>query len=710
MDRGGVSIQDLWQVLRRRKLRLLLAAVIGGVLAIAIKEALPVHYTSEALLEVESHTPISSELNPAAEITTPDQVRTEADILQSQALANSVVGALGLANAPDLAAAVQEPTWIDWISIGLQKAQTYVQGLFGPVPPPNRVAAAENLFKQRLRVEASEKSHIVSVYFQSGSPELSAQVVNTLLKTYLAGQVAAKLGVTTQEDQWLTEHLAALQRDVNDAAAKAQAFRDANHLVDIQAGALPAVQLNQQEQNLAIARQELAKAQAAYDTARSRSGSGFNGQEVLGSPLIQRLRQREAEVEQRMANLEQRDGSNSPFLQPVAAELNSIRQQIANQTGKIVSALGRDVELSQLRVTALEEMVAVSQAQARRNVAASAGLAQLNQELEAKRHVYNAFLTRMEQTQLASIKFPTSRIVSPAVAPFKPDGVSRAIVIAVGIIVGLFVAAAIFILRQLLSSRISSAKDVELLTGITPIASVPTLPGIGGLPVPLRILDMGQSGMAETLHALRFAIQEMTSHSPCSRVLVTSSTQDEGKTTLAASLARLSAASGLRVLLVEADLRHPTLSRMLRLSPKIYLEDLLSDRRALFEAIQVDPKSNLHCLTANGSLGDASDVISALQSPGFVELMAKAQASYDMVIIDGPPVLRVIDPLILAKYSDVVLFAVAFGRTPASMVMEALHRFPSDIRDNIATVLTRVPQSEAVWRGYYGGYQRKLAA
>jgi Mrp family chromosome partitioning ATPase len=91
--------------------------------------------------------------------------------------------------------------------------------------------------------------------------------------------------------------------------------------------------------------------------------------------------------------------------------------------------------------------------------------------------------------------------------------------------------------------------------------------------------------------------------------------------------------------------------------------------------------------------------------------MNEAQAKYDMVVMDSPPALLVVDPLILSRYSDVILFAVAYGRLSTGKVAEAFHRFPADVRPRIATVLTRVPQSEGIWQGYFAGYnQRRLAA
>jgi succinoglycan biosynthesis transport protein ExoP len=707
MDRVDLGFLDFWQTLRRHKFYLLIAAGLGGAVAVAISEGMPVHYTSSALIEIESNSPLVKDMNPTAPPTTAEHVRTQVDILSSRALADAVVRELDLADNPDFKAAQRPPTWIDWLAIGARNARNFAQDLLGMHPQAEPLDDALELFRRRLEVLANERSHIVEVRIQTGSAQLSADAVSALLTGYLSRQVAADENVSQQENQWLTDHLAQLQRAMDEAAQRAQTFRDANGLVDIQAGALPAVQLNEREQGLSAARQDLAKAQSAYDTAMkaSQTGSGFVGQEALGSQLIQRLQEREAEILQRIANLRERGGDKSMYLPPVMAELGSVRQQIASETAKIVTSLRRDVEMALSRVSTMQASVNTSQNRARQNVAASATLAQLNQDLDAKRHVYIAFLTRMEQTQLASANFPTVRVVSPPVAPVRSDGMPPWIVAVLGAFATLFLAIAIVLLRYVMGGRIGSAKDVERLTGTAPIASMAALPGPGGMPIPMRILDMTQSGTVETLHALRFAIQSMNMGAPCTHVLVTSSKPEEGKTTLAASLASLSAASGMRVLLVEADLRRPALGRMFRTSAKNTIESLLTNGSRLVDAVHVDRKSGLHCLLASGS---APNVVAVLQSLQFGALMAEVRMSYELVIVDSPPVMHVIDALILSRYADVILFAVACGRTSAATVAEGLRRFPRDVQSRIATVLTRVPQSEEDWRGYYSGYQRKL--
>lgn len=702
-----IDFPDLGRLLWRRKLPLVLAAVIGAAGAFFISKAMPVVYTSEALVEVQSRPAIGNEANAVAPAITPGKVRTEADIISSRALSAEVVHGLGLVDNPALKAEPRPPTWIDRTNLWLRDAKRYIETLAGIVPKEDPVAKAVKLFQRRLQVSTNEKSNIVTVRFTAGTPMLAADIANDLVKTYMTSQVDANQQVNAQESQWLTQHLQKLQNDVDDAEHKVEAFRAANGLLNIQAGALSAIQLSQNEQALAVAEQDLARAQAAYATATQPHSGNFSGQEALSSQLIQRLREREAEAAQRYANMKNRFGESSSFLGAPRAEMNSLNQQIARESSKIVASLHRDLTVAQDRVASLQRMVDQSSARAQKSVAAAAGLAELKQAADARRHVYTAFLTRMEQTELASAQSPSARLVSAAVPPDKSDGLPNTIVAPFGAAIGLFVMLTWYFFRFLMVGKVTSGRDLVALTDVELAGSIPALPGRRGMSVPMRILDMAPNGMVETLRALRLTVQSMNPGATCTRVLVSSSEANEGKSTLAASLARLSAADGLRVLLIEADLRRPRLAGMLSAKPPHSLEALLDREVSLTQALHIDPKSGLHCLLSGGRSANPTML---LQSPAFRSLMLQVRIDYDMVIIDGPPIMRVVDPIVLSAYSDAVLFAVAWERTPRALVAEALRRFPANKRSQIATVLTRVPQTQIEWQGYYGGYANPLVA
>ena len=184
-------------------------------------------------------------------------------------------------------------------------------------------------------------------------------------------------------------------------------------------------------------------------------------------------------------------------------------------------------------------------------------------------------------------------------------------------------------------------------------------------------------------------------------VVVTSSEIGEGKTTVAAALARKTAADGYRVLLIDADLRRPRLAAAMNLRPEKTLEAVLNGSATLNEAVLRDPQFGVHCLLSQGNVANAMRV---LASDRFKALLAESKAAYDFVVLDSPPVLRVADAVMLAKLCRHILFIVGSGRVPGELVIEAVQRFSEEDRGKIIPLLTRVRPSEMNPRDYFGGY------
>jgi capsular exopolysaccharide synthesis family protein len=184
-------------------------------------------------------------------------------------------------------------------------------------------------------------------------------------------------------------------------------------------------------------------------------------------------------------------------------------------------------------------------------------------------------------------------------------------------------------------------------------------------------------------------------------VLVTSSDIGEGKTTIATALGRRLAADGVKVLLIEADFRRPRIGALLNLSSENCLEKVLAERRSLAASVQVDLKTGLHCLVASGR---APGPLPLLAYDNFDALIAVARQSYQLIILDSPPVLRVADPILLARWSDVTLFIVRCNKTSFSLVREALRRLPEAQRATVLLALNYVTRHQFDPRDYYGGY------
>ena len=176
-------------------------------------------------------------------------------------------------------------------------------------------------------------------------------------------------------------------------------------------------------------------------------------------------------------------------------------------------------------------------------------------------------------------------------------------------------------------------------------------------------------------------------------------------TTVAVAIAERAAADGLRVLIIDADLRRPSVAKVLGLPVTVSVEDALVGSDDFASKIQTDPVSTLHCLMARGDHPNPAMLLSSLQ---FNALMVYARQTYDIVFVDSPPVLRVSDPILLSRWADVIVFAVRANNTTQAMVAEALSRFSDQARSRVMTCLTRAPISRHDRAGYFAGYSRSL--
>ncbi|KAA2211914.1 GumC family protein, partial [Teichococcus oryzae] len=550
----------------------------------------------------------------------------------------------------------------------------------------------------------TENSNVVVVRYVADTAEEAALVVNTLMNRYISQEVNAKRDTTLQANEWLTERLTALREDMEAADRKIQEYRERTGLLETSQGTISTLQLGEQQTRVAVARQELARAQAALDSALRSGSGGSAAMEALTSPTVQALRTREAEISARSASLAQQLGRNHPDRLAAEAELRGVQRQIGAEISKVVASLRREVDAARDRLAEAQSSLTSTTRTARTGAQAEVGLLALTREADAKRQIYQTFLTRAEQTRMASAQFPLARVISPAVAPYRPSGPPGSVVAAFCAFVGLFLVGGILVLRRLTHGAFNSVQDLVTMTGIQNVGSLPALGRGRRNKMPALVLDQGQSGIAETLRALRLNMQTVAGGGPANTVLVTSSAIGDGKSTVASSLARLSAADGLRVLLIETDMRRPQLSAIFGAPwPGRSIEAVLNGETRFEDAIQVDERSGLHLLLSDRSSSNPQALIESRQ---FAELINRARREYRLVILDSPPVMRVADAVVLSQHSDAVLFAVGWERTPRTVVLEAMRRLPRSMRARMATVMTRVRPGRLDPLGYYEGYAK----
>lgn len=734
MSAKPLDIASLASMLWLRRWSLLRWGIVAGGVAYASIQFFPPRYASEGVMIVNGDPPPIPELGSAPTQDTgnhPDH--TIVDVLHSRAIVENVVRTLNLTHNEEYYSGPRVPPVVRSVATTLtayalrtighvvgqpathmpaaaakgNDAQSKVPNAASRVADSDAFESAVDYLRKNIKTDYGEGSRILSVRFEAASPDMAATIVNTLMKSYIDQDVAARRDALAAADHWLDERVSSLRKEVDDADARVQEFRRQHNILQVGAGSLQALQLSNEQTQLSLAQQDLAKQEAALATVQqvtSHGGSAAASQEVLSSPIIQMLRQREAATIERIANAASL-GPQHPGRKALDDELNDVQGQIAIETAKIVESLKRDADAARGRVTTLERAVGGLETLAGNSAEAEITYTGLERDAEVKRQTYNAFLVRAEQTaQLSSSQFASARVLSPAIPASRPSPSHTPLTVLFGIIGGMALAATTTLTRQMLGGKVNSTAD---------LAAGTSQPILGSLPWVKRnmasvVIDEGQGPSAETLRALRFNIQDDPLRA--TTVLVTSSDSAEGKTTIAEALAKRFAADGQRVLLIEGDLRRPTLLGRFGPQSNSSIEAVLAGTSSLEQAVHVDAQSGLHCLLAAGT---AANPLGLLTSGAFDLLMLQARSQYQLVVLDSPPVLRVVDPVVLSRWSDVTLFAVRWNRTSVGQVTEALRRFPDAQRARVVMVLNRVHKSALHQRGYYSGYgvrQRPLLA
>jgi polysaccharide biosynthesis transport protein len=682
--KAPIDATGLLPALLRSKRLILVSGLLTACLAFAIARFLPLQYASEGNLIVEH--PASAATDPKSPSVL-NGILTQVDVLKSPGLIRSSIR--DLANVAGLEPTMRLPASVTEFFASLR---TSISNLVRSEDHASADPDSDKLayIRDHLTVEAKENSSVISVQFVAGAPDTAASVVNAIMKTYIATVGGARDAEVAKADRWIAEQRVASWNEVEAAEQRVSQFlREHQNVTEVQGALTSSIQLSKDQAQLALAQEELARLQASLDTVGN--GDAGMADETLSSKSVQALKELEAKTLDSLYALSPAD----PRRLSLQDRLSGIRAQISKEGKLVAASIARNVKIARARVEALEATVRKETNVAQASTEAGATLRQLTSDLEAKRQLFVAFLTGAGQARLAAVQAPSARILFPAVPPRKPMHSFGIASIVFGFFAGVVGASGIVVLRSLFSMRINSTEEMAIATDLPVFGALPDFKKLASdmLALPAEPL------VRETFRGICLAMRPQQSDGVT--VLVTSSEISEGKTTVAAALARRFADDGFRVLLIDADLRRPQLAKTLKIGSEGSLESVLSGASPLEKAVTHDVRSGLDCLFSDGY---SKSPIRSLSSSRFKELLATAKSRYDFVILDSAPVLHVADPILLASFCQHVLFVIEAGRVPATLVMEAIRRFPEPDRAKISTLLTRVPLRLMAKRDYYSGY------
>jgi exopolysaccharide transport family protein len=723
-----LNLREVWRGLKRRKLALLVPVVLItlGVFLWA-KQQTPL-YTAQALLSVQNRdAPVVAIEGVVEDLAAdPATIESEIEFLSSPAFLRRIVDKLNLTQDPEFAPWLkeEEPGWFGSL-LELLNPMRYVPAhLWGAADSsgPERDPAARELnavignLTNRLTVEQVSRSYVISLSFLSEDPVKAAKIANAMADEYLASQVEAKYAAADRATDWLKKRIDELRGKVLEAEAKIVEYRTKNHLVNTDADNPLTLQFFQLNTQLALAQAQRAEAEARLSRARGMLDSGGigNAAMVLKSPLMDSLRAQETELIRKLADMSSVYGANHPQMINARAEIQSVRDKMLDEARRIIDDFENEVSVASAREKELQSNMSRLQDDAGRVDLAGAELSALQGEVDTNRKLFETFLARFREiVQQQSLQESDAKLLSAADPPNGPSHpqvmLLTTIAFGASLVIGILL---VFVIERWDAEYgFRSADEIQAALGVRALALVPDLSRreTQGIAAEDYILQKPHSAYAEALQRVRTSLFLIDGERPPKTILITSSVPLEGKSTIAASLARQSARSGLKVILIDADLRRPRLHEVIGLPNQNGLSEVLTGRSNPESAIKRDEKSGLDFLPAGVGVVSPPDLF---RSSTMKILLEETAAYYDLVIIDSPPLAAVSDSFALSGMVDKTVYCIRWEQTPRNVALAGIRQLVDAGADIAGIVVARVDVKKHARygyadSGYYQGSYRK---
>ena len=725
------TIRKLW---RQRGLIAVCTVVLGGRRS-CVAWSMPSFYVSEARVLVGVQAPRLPNVESIVADVSPDaeRVQNEGFILQSRNIAKQVIDQLRLRDDPEFNPGLRKPSF--WSRLNpRQYLPAAVDSWIARLTPAKPQAADAEKFTgfstsagaatsedrmidtllSRVDVSTLGRSHVLSVKAESLNPVTAAAIANTLAERYLDYQRRDKIESMDRVDKFLLGRVAELREQVSKSDQAVEDYRRSHDLYKSAGSGVTAQQLNELNTQLTAAQTAKAEAESRLNEAQEMRKGGLNNEsvpEVLRSPLIALLKQQLAESERKAAELSASYGARHPALVNARAEAANIQGRVAAEVAKIVDGLAREARTANARYEALAKNFESLKKQMGAVNDRSIQLESLERDATVNRNLLEAMLLRAKQsTGAEAILQANAKLVSPAAPAGAPSYPPKTLIALLGIAGGMMVGAAIALLREGGDHTFRRAEQIEAATGLPVMAVVPQISG--RTPPAMQVLRQPTSAYSEALRRLHIGVELSEAVASPKTILFSSATPSEGKSVMVASLGRLLASNGKRVLLIDCDWRSPRLHQIFRCSNRDGLASLLIDKDVeLDQAIHHDALSGVDVMPA-GSWSPRFAHL--LGSDRMRRLLEALEPHYEFIILDTPPALVTADVLSLSRLVEKVVFVVRWGHTRQEAVLEALKQILDAQGDVAGIVMSRVLSKQyrqyAYGDPFYEGKRRASAA
>ena len=539
-----------------------------------------------------------------------------------------------------------------------------------------------NRLRGALAVSRSGNAQALNISITWDDPARAAQLANGVSDALVVDQLDARLESAKRASAWLSDRLTDLRRQLSELEEAVGKFRQEHGLT--RGGvtlALNDAQLADLNSKLVGARTEAAERKARVtfldDLAAGKNTLDSVPDSLLSGSSLGALRAKLTEVSQRKADLLSRYSSNYPAVVNVDAEKRDVERSIAAEAQRVQQTVKNEYTLAQARLGAIEQAMRQASGQGELNNDDAVRLRELERTAVVNKTLFEEFLQKAKITdEQATFRARDVRVIMPAQSGGQTFPDTRKILLT-ALIAGLGLGVGGALAREMLRPGFTSPREVEEALKIPVLASVSKLTKSDlvkdgkSISLPSYQIHKPLSPFSEAMRTLRSGIHMSDVDQPPKVIHVTSARPGEGKTTMAVSLAISAASAGLKVVLVDADLRHPATSRLFKLEHEKGLVDVLVGGAAADSVLRLYKDLNLMVIPAGSKSLNPSDV---LGSERMKVLISRLRETFDYVVLDTPPVGPVVDSVIVANLADKTVFVVRWASTPRELIETSLQQ------------------------------------
>jgi polysaccharide biosynthesis transport protein len=713
-------LRDYLRVLIKRKWLVLgtVALVFGGAL-IATLRTTPI-YDAVGRIAINKPDPMLQNLresgNYGFDYFDPTDLDTEVQILRSDLLALQVVKQLSLDHLPEFGGTgAPSSSSLELTTDALQLDSARANALLAS-------------FKGNLRVMLEPNTRIIDIHYRSPNRELAARVVNTVANTYIEQNFKTRFESTMQASDWLSRQLVDLQMKVETSQEKLVKYQKDHQILGTDDKQnITTAKLDELNKELTTAESERMQKESVYRLAEAGdpqsaaavvAGAVQDRTSSSSSSLLDKLQEQKADLKIQIAQLSTQFGPAYPKLAQLNNQIQEIDIQMQGEMKKIAARLRGDYLASLQRENMLRAALDEQKQQQNKLNESAIEYSFLKRDFETNRTLYEGLLQKLKEAGVtAGLRSNNIRQVDIARTPAIPTEPNIPRNLGFGFVLGLTSGIGLAFLLEGVDNTVRTPEQAQVISGLSSLGMIPlgsrtssevNPRGLSVAPskevVELITQSRPQSQMSEAYRALRTSLLLTSVGAPPKVILVTSALPQEGKTTTSINTATVLAQKGTRVLLIDADLRRPSIHKTLGLGPRTGLSNVLTGGATVQEVTFRSPLlPNLYIMPAGTPPPNPAELLASAQMG---EMLSSLRDQYDHIVVDTPPTLSVTDAVVLSPCADAIVLVIRCGQTTKPALRRS-REILGQVNARLSGVLLNAVDLDSPDYYYYYEYQGK---